>query len=166
MTIMPRKSTSVLIGCRFCHDMPRILPYAHCVRMVPTYQHARTDRRGGADCCNCTLHDSIVPGHSHLLNRLIVPVLAGSLQQIPLVPLFWHCGKLFLETCSSWRQTPTAPCIKLVPSRVYAWTCAVFRFAVVTQAHRAPGHCAGAPMTEMGLRPLLPHPASAAHSLR
>ena len=111
--------------------------------IAPTwYRHIdmrAPDRRGGADCCNCTLHDSIVPGHSRLLKSSDSSYTcrkSSTNTDGPTVLALWHAipGTMLLVGA----RPPLRHASSWLRGRAYAWTCAAFRFAVMNSGTSRP----------------------------
>ena len=79
MSIMPFKSASAHICCRFCHDIPRIMPYAH------------------------SPHGTNILPYSHLIS---IGVLNGVMRMSGSIPP-GHSGQIDLSTVLYCRESPT-----------------------------------------------------------
>ena len=141
MPIMPRKSASLpsmsllsryaqntaissSVGCSLRPHGTNILPYAHLI---------------GVEALNIVvrIYDSIA------LVTLSVRIVhssytAGSLQQMPMVPLSDIVARYSRNHAPSWRQTSSVPCIKWLRGSAYAWTCAAFRLAIMNSGTSCP----------------------------
>ena len=104
MSIMPSKSASAHICCRFCHDIPRIMPYAHSPHGTNILPYSHLISIGVLNGV-MRMSGSIPPGHSGQINLSTVlycresPTTAADLS-------FRHCGTLLQGLVPSWRQPP------------------------------------------------------------
>ena len=100
MSIMPFTSASAHICCRFCHDIPRMMPSALCPHganhIVILVLISIGVLNGGLRMSN-----SSSPGHSGLIDRsscIIINMLQESTTPIG-ITVFWHRSELPLDSC-------------------------------------------------------------------
>ena len=110
--------------------MSKKLSYVH----APTwYQHIARLALISMEVLNAAMHmsDSIVLGHSCLVESSIVLVLQGVLNNCRLS----HCLSIVVRDsrnhAPSWRQTSSRVMHQWLQGSAYAWTCAALRLAIM-----------------------------------
>ena len=111
MSIMPFTSASAHICCRFCHDIPRMMPSALCphgANHIVILVLVRIGVLNGG----LRMSNSSSPGHSGLIDHpscIIINMLQESTTPIG-ITVFWHHSELLLESYFQWCHTLTASC--------------------------------------------------------
>ena len=123
MTIMPRKSALAPIYCRFCHDMPRILPFVlrHRCTDLLTCAYLCAWRRCHCNCA-CTI---ACPWCQLSVKSSGSSYTAGSLQQYRWSPCsgMWHAAPGAMLPVGA--RPPLRHASSWLRGSAYVWTCAV-----------------------------------------